>query len=95
MSKRVEKIAGAVMIDGQQTAETLRCCHCGMHWERQPGSGTVRGYCMKCNAVICGNPSCMRECKPFEKWCEEVEAAERLKIEKLEQTAEGIYIARR
>lgn len=77
MPKRVEKIAGAIFIDGVQVAETLQCCHCGMHWQRKPGSGTLRGYCMKCNAVLCGKAECMSECRPFEKWLEEVERADR------------------
>jgi hypothetical protein len=92
--KRLEKVAGAFIVDGQQTAETLQCCHCGMHWARRPGSGTSRGFCLKCYSVICGQPACMNECKPFEQWLEEVEAVGKLNVEKLEQTAEGIYIAR-
>ena len=80
MSKRVERVAGGILIDGMQVAETLQCRHCGMHWERKPGSGTLRGYCMKCDAVLCGKPVCMSECKPFEKWLEEVEAKSRQAI---------------
>jgi len=77
MTKRVERIAGGVLLDGQQVAETLQCCHCGMHWMRKPGWGTIRGYCLKCNAVLCGKQECMETCRPFEKWLEEVEAAGR------------------
>ena len=77
MPRRVERIAGGILVDGTQTADTLQCCHCGAHWERVPGSGRVRGYCMKCNAVICGKPECMANCRPFEKWLEDVERAER------------------
>lgn len=65
------------MVDGVQVAETLQCAHCNMHWERQPGSGTQRGFCLKCNAVLCGKPACMATCRPFEQWLEEVERAAR------------------
>lgn len=46
-------------------ADTRQCCHCGGHWVHQPGSGIVRGFCLKCNAPICG-AGCA-ECVPFEK----------------------------
>lgn len=94
MSKRVERIAGAIVVDGQQVAETLQCCHCGQHWERRPGSGTLRGYCMKCNSVLCGQPACMKNCKPFEKWLEEVEKADKVNLESLERVAD-LVIARK
>ena len=73
MSRRLERIAGGVMVDGVQVAETLQCVHCGMHWDRIPGSGIQRGFCLKCHGVLCGKPQCMSECKPFEQWLEEVE----------------------
>ena len=73
MAKRVEKIAGGMVVDGQQVAETLQCCHCSAHWVRQPGSGTLRGYCSRCNAVVCGKQACMETCVPFEQWLESVE----------------------
>lgn len=65
------------MVDGQQVADTLQCVHCGMHWDRKPGSGTVRGWCWNCNGVLCGKEKCVTECKPLEKWLEEVESEER------------------
>jgi hypothetical protein len=73
MTRRVERVAGGVLVDGMQIGETLQCCHCGGHWDRVPGSGTLRGFCLKCNGVLCGKEACMTECKPFEKWLEEVE----------------------
>lgn len=79
MSKRLERVAGAILIDGVQTGETLQCCHCGMHWDRVPGSGTQRGFCLKCNGVLCGKERCLSECKPFEKWLDEEAAAARIR----------------
>lgn len=38
--------------------ETMQCCHCSCHFRIQPSSGKVRGWCLKHNAVTCGNPSC-------------------------------------
>jgi len=95
MTRRLERIAGAAILDGQQIADTLQCCHCGRHWNRKPGSGTVRGFCLKCYGVTCGDEACSIECKPFEKWLDEVEAKNRILLDRMEQTAEGIYIARR
>lgn len=53
--------------------ETLQCCHCGGHWMIQPGSGRIRGFCMRCNGPVCG-PGCA-ECVPMERQLELAEAA--------------------
>ena len=45
--------------------DTVQCCHCGMHWMIEPGSGRKRGFCMKCMQVTCGEENCM-ECIPTE-----------------------------
>lgn len=73
--KRPYREAGAVLIDGVQVTSTLQCVHCNAHWDVQPGSGIVRGFCLKCMGPVCG-PKCV-ECRPFEKWLEEVEEAGR------------------
>lgn len=52
-------------------AQTLQCVHCGGHWIPQPGSGRLRGFCMRCNGPICG-PDC-QECVPVEKLLEIME----------------------
>jgi hypothetical protein len=49
---------GAIIVDGQQVAETLQCIHCGMHWVVVHGSGKVRGYCLICREVTCGAEAC-------------------------------------
>lgn len=46
--------------------DTVQCCHCGNHWVVKPGSGAVRGWCVKCQARHCGSQGCM-ECLTFEK----------------------------
>lgn len=66
---------GLVIVQGGDgrtfEADTRMCCHCGKHWLVQPGSGNVRGFCGKCNAMICG-PGCL-ECVPLEKQLEILE----------------------
>lgn len=51
---------------------TAMCVHCGCHFPIRPGSGKVRGYCMKCAGPICG-AKCV-ECVPYELQIERLEA---------------------
>ena len=69
---------GAIIINGEQTASTMQCVHCGGHWVPKPGSGTVRGFCRRCMGPICG-PACA-ECLPFEKWLDTVERESKMAI---------------
>ena len=55
-----------------QEFDTMQCCHCGTHFRVVRGSGTKRGFCMKCMQVTCGGQQCMT-CLPHEKWIEGVE----------------------
>jgi hypothetical protein len=48
-------------------ADTMQCAHCMKHWVVVPGSGRKRGWCLKCNAPLCGAEKCMTTCVPFEK----------------------------
>ena len=57
--------------------DTLQCCHCGQHFIVRHGSGTVRGFCTKCNKVTCGSPACLN-CVPYEKQIEIIERKARL-----------------
>lgn len=57
---------GAIIIDGNQTASTIQCCHCGNHYIPKPGSGIRRGFCTKCMRPTCGSAKC-HICMPFEK----------------------------
>ena len=52
--------------DGRQVEyETVQCVHCGLHFPIVPGSGKIRGYCMRCAGPVCG-PDCAR-CVPTER----------------------------
>lgn len=50
---------------------TAQCKHCGGHFPIAPGSGRLRGFCMRCNGPICG-PGCA-ECVPEEQYLENME----------------------
>lgn len=50
---------------------TMQCCHCGGHFQAQPGSGKVRGWCMNCSGFVCG-PGCDK-CIPTEVLLESIE----------------------
>lgn len=59
---------------GQEEHDVLTCCHCAFSWWVQPGSGTERGFCLKCNGPTCNRPGCVaRGCLPQEKFIEEIE----------------------
>lgn len=50
--------------DGITIEGETRCCsHCGYTWEYQPGSGSRRGFCLKCRGLICARPECAAEQK--------------------------------
>ena len=51
--------------------DTLQCVHCGGHWEVNPGSGKLRGFCLRCNGPFCG-PGCAN-CVPTEQLLENME----------------------
>ena len=73
------KPSGHIIVSGPDgflhEADTLQCVHCGMHWELQPGSGKIRGYCGRCNGPVCG-PKCA-ECVPIERQLEIIENGNR------------------
>ena len=74
-----------------QERETVSCAHCQYIMTIQPGSGTKRGYCFRCNAVICGKQACMEKCVPFEKAIEDMESRDRLYRFIEEEQAERRY----
>ena len=47
--------------------DTLQCNHCGATWFVQPGSGNIRGKCLRCMKPTCGAPAC-DVCRPFEEF---------------------------
>jgi len=52
------RYGGTILIDGRDVGVTRRCVHCGRHWLAVKGSGTVRGFCLRCNGHTCG-PKCV------------------------------------
>ena len=74
------KPSGHIFVDGQEVANTMQCCHCGKHFVSVKGSGKLRGFCMRCHQITCGNPVC-NVCTPFEKKMEEYEKGKRLILE--------------
>ena len=67
------KLGGFILVDGKVVAETKVCCHCSKHWVPEPGSGKVRGFCVKCHGYLCGAEKCMVH-YAFEKQIEDYEA---------------------
>lgn len=63
---------GGIVIDGVQKASTLQCPHCGMHFVMVRGSGKRRAFCVRCQAVTCGNHTC-DVCIPLEARLEHAE----------------------
>ncbi len=45
--------------------EKRQCAHCQFSWIYRPGSGVRRGYCSRCNGLLCGKPQCMEYCIPY------------------------------
>lgn len=40
------------------TREQRQCVHCQFLWTYRPGSGTRRGYCLRCDGFLCARPEC-------------------------------------
>lgn len=64
--------SGTILIDGQEVAQTLQCCHCNCHFLNVKLPGKDRGWCMRCNAPVCPKKEC-DTCRPFEVWLLNVE----------------------
>ena len=74
MKQGVLHRAGYVIAFGENgivESDTLMCVHCGRHWQVKPGSGTIRGFCGKCNGPTCGEKC--KTCVPLEAKFEIVE----------------------
>jgi len=60
--------------DGKvEEKDTTQCVHCGGHWMVDPGSGIQRGYCIKCDGLLCGAKNCVEHCIPLEKMLDVIE----------------------
>lgn len=40
--------------------DTWQCVHCSLTQRHEPGSGRLRGYCLRCPGFTCGRPECVR-----------------------------------
>ncbi len=69
--------SGTIIIDGQDVANTMQCCHCGKHFISVRGSGKIRGFCTCCMQITCGATEC-NPCIPFERKVDEYEKGKRL-----------------
>lgn len=48
--------------DGNKVeTETRQCIHCQGMWTYRPGSGIQRGYCLRCNGLLCCRPECQTQ----------------------------------
>lgn len=69
--------------------EMRMCAHCSIRWEYRPGSGKRRGYCKRCNGLLCGKDLCMQYCIP---WIDKIDAMEKgLSLKELLKTASKKY----
>lgn len=74
-AQAVNRPSGAILLDGQHVADTVQCKHCGGHFVMRKGSGITRGWCTRCDGVVCG-PQCAA-CTPMEKRLDQAEARAR------------------
>jgi len=51
---------------------TITCSHCQVIVILNPLRDRPRGYCAKCDAYVCDNPLCLRECHPFAKLMDDI-----------------------
>ncbi len=69
---------GEVSYIDRETGKTLfegylrQCMHCQHTWTYKPGSGVLRGFCVKCNGHTCGRFEC-QTCYHKEKQIEDME----------------------
>jgi hypothetical protein len=52
---------------------TVTCCHCNAVVVLNPLRTRARGHCFKCDAYVCDNPACHRDCTPFDKTLDDAE----------------------
>ncbi len=78
-ARHERKQDGVILLDGKDVGTTKQCCHCGGHFLSVKGSGKLRGYCPKCDAITCGDIKCC-PCMPFEKKLDLYEKGELLTL---------------
>ena len=67
------EISGPLLPGQDSGGDMLMCVHGGEHWRIVPGSGMVRGFCLRCNGPTCGKEKCETRCIPFEQAIEQIE----------------------
>ena len=63
-SRKPDGYAVATGPNGVEEWDTKQCCHCDKIFPYKKGSGNIRGFCMRCMKITCGNPACV-ECFPM------------------------------
>lgn len=85
--------ASVILLDGQEVACMLRCCHCGGHFLNVKVPGQERGWCSYCNAPVCPKKEC-DHCVPFWKWVEAIEKGIPLDQLPIKAAIRGAYFER-
>lgn len=57
----------------EQQVDLCQCCHCQAVFPYVRGSGAVRGWCMRCGGITCGNHLC-DVCVPWQQLIANLEA---------------------
>ena len=56
-------------------ADLVCCAHCGFVWVWRKGSGCRRGWCGRCNGLVCGRAACrVRACCSWRQGLDNLEA---------------------
>ena len=102
LQRAQRKAAGAAIIfdpevnsGNEQNHDTLRCPHCGGHFVPEPGSGRRRGWCFKCQALLCATAECNDTCDPIEAKLDRWEAEGPSFAELIERQEEADYLMAR
>ena len=64
--------------NGKEVADTVQCCHCGMHltWTKKTWKQT--GWCINCQRIRCQKKECQTCCH----WEKRMEKYEKMRHEK-------------
>ena len=73
-AKFERKPHGTYISDGVEVGFSMQCPHCNCHFLSIRNSGHRRTFCMRCNAITCGNVAC-DPCRPFEEQLDAYEKA--------------------
>lgn len=65
-------------VSGKEIADTVQCCHCGMHIQVTKDTWKNTGWCLNCNKVRCTK----KKCQSCVHWEKRMEAYEKTETEK-------------